>query len=217
MFNVRIAALIMTPLLLVGAAGFAQTTKTASPAPAALSGDLLSVSRHLQSVATMTAGFTQTDKTGRVLTGALSLKRPGKIRFQYEKGVPILIVADGNALTFIDYQVRQVQRWPIGNTPLGVLLDASKDLAKVARIIPAANPQTVLVEARDRRHPEYGVITLAFSRSDSAPSGLMLQGWVSLDSQGNRTSIRLSNQRFNGAISDQAFKWSDPRPKTRHR
>ena len=39
----------------------------------------------------------------------------------------------------------------------------------------------------------------------------MLQGWVALDSQGNRTTIRLSGQRFNGPVSDGAFRWTDPR------
>jgi hypothetical protein len=39
----------------------------------------------------------------------------------------------------------------------------------------------------------------------------MLQGWVALDSQNNRTTIRLSNQRFNAARADGAFRWNDPR------
>ena len=29
----------------------------------------------------------------------------------------------------------------------------------------------------------------------------MLQGWVALDAQNNRTTIRLSNQRFNAPVS----------------
>ena len=174
---------------------------------------LSSVSAHLSGVTTMTANFTQTDRAGKVLTGSLSLKRPGKVRFQYQKGVPILIVGDGKALTFVDYQVNQVQRWPIGKTPLGILLDDNPDLSRVAKIIAAADPKIVLLEARDARHPEYGVITLAFTRNAAAPAGLMLQGWIAIDSQNNRTSIRLSNQRFNGPISDQAFKWRDPRPR----
>jgi outer membrane lipoprotein-sorting protein len=70
----------------------------------------------------------------------------------------------------------------------------------------------VLVEAKDSRHPEYGVITLAFSRDGSAPAGLMLHGWVALDSQNNRTTVQLSDQRFNAPVSDEAFKWRDPRP-----
>ena len=40
----------------------------------------------------------------------------------------MLIVGDGKALTLIDYEVRQVQRWPIGNSPLAVLLDPNQDL-----------------------------------------------------------------------------------------
>ena len=186
---------------------------TPSSTAVAQANGLAAVSAHLKSVTTMTANFSQTDRAGKTVTGTLSLKRPGKVRFQYQKGVPILIVGDGKALTFIDYSVRQVQRWPIGSTPLGVLLNPNKDLTGIAKILPAANPNITLVEARDRKHPEYGVLTLAFTKNDSAPAGLMLEGWVSIDSQNNRTTVRLSNQRFNAPISDKTFIWSDPRPK----
>jgi outer membrane lipoprotein-sorting protein len=185
--------------------------------PAPNGATLAAVSAHLRAVDTMTASFSQTDARGAVLSGLLSMKRPGRIRFEYQKGVPILLVGDGKALVFIDYQVKQVQRWPITNTPLGVLLDPNRDLARFAKIIPNADPKIVLVETRDPKHPEYGVITLAFYRSDSAPGGLMLQGWVALDGQNKRTIIRLGGQKFNVPISDQAFTWRDPRIKTRGR
>lgn len=174
-------------------------------------GDLAAVQRHLQSVTTMTADFTQTDRAGKVLTGTLTMKKPGKIRFQYEKGVPLLIVADGGALTFIDYSVRQVQRWPIKNSPLGVLLDPSRDIGRYARLVAPADSRLVSVEANDPKHPEYGKITLVFARDGGAPGGLMLQGWVALDSQNNRTTIRLSNQRFSVPVDDKAFRFNDPR------
>lgn len=178
----------------------------------AQTGDLAAVQRHLGAVDTMTAAFSQTDRTGKVLTGTLTLKRPGRIRFQYQKGVPILIVGDGRALTFIDYSVRQVQRWPIGNSPLGVLLTPGADMSRFAKVVPSGDPGIVSVEGFDQKHPEYGRITLVFARQASAPAGLMLQGWVQLDSQGNRTTIRLSKQRFNVPVSDGTFRWSDPRP-----
>ena len=174
---------------------------------------LADVQGHLRAVTSMTASFTQTDRAGKSVSGTLSLKRPGKIRFQYEKNVPLLIVGDGKALTFIDYSVRQVQRWPIGNTPLGVLLNPNRDLSRFAKLVPSSSPRLVLVEARDPRHPEYGVITLAFTQKADAPSGLMLEGWTALDSQNNRTTIRLYNQRFNVSIDDKAFSWRDPRQK----
>ena len=47
------------------------------PAAAA---DLDQVQAHLRAVTTMTADFAQTDRTGKTLTGTLSLKRPGRSR-----------------------------------------------------------------------------------------------------------------------------------------
>src|SRR3546814_6777076 len=49
--------------------------------------------------------FSQTGRSGRTLNGTLTMKRPGKVRFQYQKGVPMLIVGDGKALTMIDYEI----------------------------------------------------------------------------------------------------------------
>lgn len=175
---------------------------------------LAQVSQHLRSVESMTAAFVQTDRAGKSLTGQLSLKRPGKVRFQYQKGVPLLIVGDGKALTMIDYQVRQVSRWPIGDSPLAVLLDPSKDLNRFAKLVPSGDPDLILVAARDPKHPEFGTTTIAFARSPGAPGGLMLQGWTVLDAQNNRSSVRLSEQRFNVPVADSTFRWTDPRPRS---
>ncbi|WP_298089365.1 outer membrane lipoprotein carrier protein LolA [uncultured Sphingomonas sp.] len=201
--------MIVSRFILAPVAAAVAFAPTALPAQA--TGDLAAVQRHLQSVTTMTADFSQTDRAGKVLTGTLTLKKPGKIRFQYEKGVPLLIVAEGGALTFIDYSVRQVQRWPIRNSPLGVLLDPNRDITRYAKIVPSTDQRLVSVEANDPKHPEYGRITLVFARDSAAPAGLMLQGWVALDSQNNRTTIRLSNQRFGMPVSDSTFRWNDPR------
>lgn len=174
---------------------------------------LAPVSAHLAGVTTMTADFAQTDRTGKTVEGKLLLKRPGHIRFQYAKGVPLLIVGDGKALTMIDYSVRQVSRWPVGDSPLSILTNPKADLARFAKIMPSADPDLLMVEARDPKHPEFGTITIAFSKQGSAPGGLMMEGWSVFDAQGNRSTVRLSNQRFNVAISDEAFRWNDPRPK----
>ena len=173
--------------------------------------DLSLVQAHLRGVTTMTAGFAQTDRSGKTLTGALTLKRPGKIRFQYGNNVPILVVADGKSLWFIDYSVRQVSRWPIGGSPLAVLLDPNADISRFAKIIPSSDPRIVLALVKDPKRPQFGAITLAFLRDADSPGGVRLQGWVALDAQNNRTTVQLSNQRFNTVVDDAAFKWSDPR------
>ncbi|QGP79603.1 LolA family protein [Sphingobium sp. CAP-1] len=177
--------------------------------------DLNQVNAYIRAVTTMTADFAQTDRNGQTLTGQLTIKQPGKIRFQYQKGVPLLIVGDGKALTMIDYEVRQVQRWPIGNSPLGALLDPTKDLSKFGKVVPSGDPSILSVQARDPKRPEFGTITMVFKRDAGSPAGLQLYGWVALDSQNNRTSVRLTNQRYGVPVADSAFRWIDPRPKGR--
>lgn len=171
------------------------------------------VQEHLRGVQTMTADFVQTDRAGKRLGGALTLKQPGKIRFQYERGVPILIVGDGRALTFVDYQVKQVSRYPIGGSPLDILLNPKRDLSRVAKTVPSTAPGVITILARDPVRPQFGSITLAFTESPGAPGGLQLEGWVALDAQNNRTTVRLTNQKLNVPVADTVFLWDDPRPK----
>lgn len=177
----------------------------ALPAPAVAQGNgLAAVQAHLRSVTSMTANFSQTDHRGRTSAGSLSLKRPGKIRFEY-RGSRMLIVADGSRLTFIDDEVNQRQSWPIGDSPLSVLLDPSRDLSRYARVV-RDDAQTLMIEARDPRRREFGVITLAFARVPGAPGGLSLQGWNTVDAQNNQTRVRLSGQRFNVSVADSLFR-----------
>jgi outer membrane lipoprotein-sorting protein len=173
------------------------------------------IQRHLRSLTTMQAGFTQTDRSGGQLRGNLLLKQPGRIRFEYQKDAKLLIVGDGKALTMIDYQVNQVQRWPIGNSPLAALLNPERDLSRFGKLKPTGADDVLSVEVRDPKRPEYGVITMVFTKVAGAPAGLRLDGWVALDSKNNRTTIRLSNQRYGAEIANSRFKWVDPRPNSR--
>ena len=186
-----------------------------APAQADDAADLASAVTALRAITTMRADFVQADTQGQRVGGVLTLKRPGKIRFQYEKGVPILIVSDGSALTFVDYEVRQVQRWPIKNSPLGALLDPNRDVGKYGRVMPTGSDRIVSIEVRDRARPEYGVITLVFTRKASAPGGLELSSWAALDSQKRRTIVSLSNQQYGIDVPDNAFRYNDPRSPVR--
>ena len=188
-------------------------TRAAAPAaaPTTTNPAIAEAVSALRAISTLRADFTQTDRNGQRTTGVLTLKQPGRIRFQYSPGIPMLIVSDGRALTLIDYEVRQVQRWPIGNSPLGALLDPRRDVARYGRLQETGDPNVVSIEVRDRSHPEYGVITLIMVRKAGAPGGMELVSWVALDSQNKRTTIRLANHRYGIAVPDSTFRWNDPR------
>ena len=201
----RLAAFVLL------AAPLTAALPVATPAIAQASAGLDRVRTHLSTVNTMIADFQQTDRKGQSITGTLTLKRPGKIRFQYQKGYPVLIVGDGKSLWMLDYEVGQKSRWPIGSSPLGVLLNPSKDLSRIATLV-QDDDQVLVIRARDPKRPEFGTITIAFTKSAAAPAGLMLRGWTTVDAQNGTTIVKLSNQRFNVAVADSAFHWRDPRP-----
>jgi outer membrane lipoprotein-sorting protein len=194
-----------------GLAAAATLALAAAPAPAHAS--LAEVQAHLSAARSMTASFTQVSDGGQSLTGRLTLERPGRARFQYDSA-PILVVADGRTLTFVDYKVAQVSAWPIRQTPLAALLDPARDLSRTARILPESRGNALLVEARDPARPEYGALTLSFARDPAAPGGLRLEGWQVLDAQGRRTRVILEDARYNVAVGRDAFRFRDPRPRT---
>ena len=175
---------------------------------------LADVAASLKATTSLSANFTQTGADGKVLTGSMVLARPGRIRFQYDKA-RLLIVGNGKSLTFVDYSVNQVSQWPVKSTPLGILLASDPDLSGVAQI--AATTDTgVEVEARDPKHPEFGSLRIAFSRSATAPGGLARAGWTAFDAQGGRSTVQLAGARYNADLSKVDFGFRDPRrPVTR--
>ena len=178
----------------------------------AQSGDIAKVEAHLSAVQSMTANFTQTDSKNRVARGTLQLKRPGRIRFQYQ-GNDLVLVGNGGKLTFVDYAVGQKNSWDLNKTPLGILLSARPDINRIARIIPQKDPRILVVRARDARRPEFGTLVLAFVKDGSAPGGLKLGGWTAIDAQNKKTTVRLSNQRYNVSVPDSAFTFVEPKRK----
>jgi len=186
----------------------------AGPSLAAPAADLRAVESHLAQTQSLVSQFTQTDGKGRQLSGTLSLKRPGRIRFEYGKGANMLLVGNGKTLTFIDYDVGQKSNLgQVAKSPLSVLLSADPDLGRIARIVPSNDPRVVVVRARDARRPEFGTLVLAFLRAPGAPSGLRLEGWTAIDAQNKKTVVRLDGQRYNVAVPESAFTFAEPKRK----
>lgn len=211
LMKIRLAPVIgrlAVGLLVVGPAALSLVP----PALAQTHGGVAQAADALRGITTLRADFVQrSEATGQQVSGVLSLKRGGKIRFQYQRGYPVLIVSDGHALSIIDSEVNHTQRWPIGNSPLGALLNPAKDVSQYGTLLPALDSHTVTIRVEDRAHPEYGVMILSFVHKPAAPGGLELQGWQTLDAQNRRTTIRLSGHDYGVALGDDLFRYVDSR------
>ena len=217
----HLSHLVSKPLraAMIGALALAAPVALVAPtAPAAAqnnSGQLDRAVRALRAITTMKADFTQTDRNGAVVGGEVTLKNPGRIRFEYGNDVNMLVVSNGSALSVVDYDVRQVERYPISDSPLGALLDPNRNVAQYGRVMPSENPNIVSIAVRDSKRPEFPEIVLIFVKKASAPGGLELASWVANDSQNNRTTVRLRNHRYGMSVANSTFNYRDPRRSTR--
>lgn len=212
-FRKPVAAAFVGAMALAAPASLALPEAPAAAAPQANQLDRAVAA--LRAITTLRADFSQTDRNGNTVSGELTLRNPGRIRFEYEDSVNMLVVSDGSALTLVDYDVQQVERWPISNSPLGALLDPSRDMRRFGTLQPSGTDNVISVQVRDPDRPEFGVMTLIFVEDASAPGGLELASWVALDSQNTRTTVRLRNHRYGVSVPDSAFRYRDPRRTTR--
>lgn len=208
-----LAATIMGAAALAVPASMAVPVSTAVAQPQA--SELDRAVGALRAISTMRADFTQTDRAGNTVSGELTLRSPGRIRFEYESSVNMLVVSDGRSLTLVDYDVQQVERWPISDSPLGALLNPNGEMARFGSVQPTNTDNVVSIQVRDPNRPEFGLMTLIFVENGSAPGGLELTSWVALDSQNNRTTVRLRNHRYGVSVPDSTFRYRDPRRSTR--
>ena len=167
---------------------------------------------NLNGIRSMKAIFIQRGPEGSVDEGTIFLERPGKIRFEYDNDNPILVVSNGDMLSFIDYEIKQVSRWPIDKTPLGVLVNDHIDLRdkdiEIPEIIRFAGLIKISVLQPDNK--DQGHISLIFEEST-----MELKSWEVIDVQGFTTRIALLNPEYNITIDSDQFTFDDPRPNRR--
>lgn len=149
---------------------------------------LSEASAYLTSLESMQGDFLQVGPDGSVAEGRFYLRRPGKLRFEYEPPENLLVVADGTWVAVKDSSAA-AQRYPIASTPLSLILGKNVDLAEEARVLNVEEqPGSLLVTLADRSGEAPGQITLIFDRPK-----MQLRQWVVTDVQGLQTTVALRN------------------------
>jgi len=144
------------------------------------------VNAYLNGIAHMQGKFLQVNPQGQVAEGTFYLERPGRLRFEYEPPAELLVVADGNWVA-VQEDFGGAQRYPIGSTPLSLMLKSDVDLARDAEILSIDRTgQELIVTVADKSGEAPGTLTMLFSTPK-----LDLRQWVVRDAQGLETSVAL--------------------------
>jgi len=171
--------------------------------------DVQRVEQYLNGIHSLAAHFQQFAQDGGTAGGRVYVARPGRMRFEYEAPSPILLLADGTWVVYIDNQLKQVSYLPIGSTPAWFLLRDNISLADGVTITKfERGPGVIRISLVENKSPENGQLTLTF-----ADKPLELRQWTIVDQQGKSTTVVLNDTRFGVPIDPKAFTFVDPRDK----
>lgn len=149
---------------------------------------LSDISRYLNGISTAQGRFTQVNADGSVSTGTLYIRRPGRIRFEYDPPNDALVMAGGGQVAVFDPKSNQPpEQYPLRRTPLSLILDKTVDLGRARMVIAhGAEGNLTRVVAQDPENPDYGTLTLYFSETP-----LRLRQWVIDDGSGSPVRVTL--------------------------
>jgi outer membrane lipoprotein-sorting protein len=163
---------------------------------AAIAGPLDDVSGYFNGLETLETSFVQHNSDGSTSSGTLFLKRPGRLRMEYDaNGNGALMVVGGGSVAIFDKKSDQdATRYPLRRTPLGPILARKVDL-KHAGMIDVAHeyPDRIHVFASDAKHPEYGVGQFSFDKDP-----IRLTAWTMTNEFGEETRIEFSENAKTG-------------------
>ena len=158
------------------------------------------ISNHFKTVPTMTGEFVQFGPNGEQTGGQFLIKRPGKIRFNYENPSPITVVSNGRTLAVENKKLKTTNYYPLNKTPLSLLLSNKIDIKnKSIRKVEAGDDVTTVVMG-DKKIFGDSEITLLFD-----PQSQDLRQWTIKDAQGKETSVMIFNVKKNVKISNTKF------------
>ncbi len=149
---------------------------------------LAEISDYLNSISTVKTDFTQINDDGSISSGILYIRRPGRMRFEYNPPEQALVIAAASAVVIIDKKSNEPpETYPLNQTPLSLILGRNIDLTRANMVENATFDGTSTnVKARDPDRPENGFIELSFTDTPTE-----LRQWTIFDGGGGQTTVIL--------------------------
>lgn len=160
------------------------------------------ISRYLNGLKSVTGSFTQINDDGTIATGTIYIKRPGRMRFEYNPPDDALVLAGGGQVAIFDARSNQPpEQYPLAKTPLNLILKRNVNLAQADMVVGHQYDGTATsVTAQNPEHPDYGNIRLVFSGPP-----VELRQWIVTGADGSQTTVILGELDKSGSLAPSLF------------
>ncbi|CAI3937341.1 LolA family protein [Commensalibacter communis] len=158
----------------------------------------------INQLTTLEAKFQQIAPDGQRSTGTVWIKKPGRIRFEYNKPSQLLLVANDGKMVFHDSEVGQTTTIPLDQSPLGLLLKPQLSFSgdvTMTNFTPPNNNGLFQITVVRTASPSDGSLTLIFNQNP-----MMLKAWRVLDAQGRTTMVDLYDLQPGVSVKNKLFK-----------
>ena len=160
------------------------------------------IEKYLNSLRTLQARFVQTNPNGSIIQGTFYVRRPGRLRFEYDPPSQLKIVADGFQVTMWDPTTKDFGQWPIGWTAASFLVKDPLSLSGDLRVEKLERVNG-LIEATmsQAKKPQDGKVIVRFVENP-----LTLRGWTIIDNRGQQVTVALNGMQTGMQLADSLFK-----------
>lgn len=161
---------------------------------------------YLNGIDTLQSRFLQIDGRGGVAEGDLYIDRPGKMRLAYDPPTPILIVADGYYVIYVDLELGEPSYLDIDDTPAAFLLEPEWSFADDNVTVTEIVRQPGLVEITAARASDIsgGELTFVFSERP-----FELRQWRVKDAQSQEVTVTLFETETGVDLDSALFEYEE--------
>lgn len=176
-------------LVFGGVTGAEAAPPPAKQLTAADRADLQRIQDYLNGLKVLQGRILQLNPDGGTIGGVLKIKRPGKLRLDYDAPAKSFLVADGSFVHFWDDSLQQTSSVPQDGSPAALILDAQIDITKNMTITDVTRGGGVLqLTVYKTDDPSNGLLTLVFNENP-----LRIRQWRVVDAQNAETQVTLQN------------------------
>ena len=163
---------------------------------------LANISQYLQSLKILKADFSQTNSDDTISSGTILIKRPGRMRFEYNKPDKTLVLVSAGALAIFDPKGDEEPiTYPIKNNPISLILKGEVDLLNSGIVGNyKVSAEKGVLTIRDPNKPELGSVELVFTGAKPE-----LEKFTIKNENGSSTSILLKDIEYPKKLNETLF------------
>ena len=163
---------------------------------------LVELSNFFNELDTFQADFRQFSDDGSEAKGVILIKKPGRLRIDYQEPKDLLILGSGGQLAIFDPKGDpEPNSFPLNFTPFSLILEKSINFVGSSNILSHHfNQGETSLALYDPKYPERGYIKLIFTGKKP-----VLSRWIIQDESGSTTLMNIERYEENIALGEMQF------------